>query len=336
MAWPTVAVDTTGMDNDTDALPRSAILDLTTKFNDLIVMRGVASGVCDLDGAGLVPVARIPAAIARLASPALSGDPTAPTQALRNNSTRLATTAFVLANGLLNGVLTKTAAYAMAAADYGKLVDATTGTWALTMNPATLGANFAFAARNSGTGVVTLTPSAGTIDGAASLALNAGESCLVFCDGTNFETVGRASTNVSTGQVAHFAMNTAPAGWLKANGAAVSRTSYAALFAAIGTTFGVGDGSTTFNLPDLRGEFLRGWDDGRGVDSGRVFGSAQAGAVESHTHTVGYSTNNGVSATNLTGATDTSISDTHSKTSAAAGGTETRPRNIALLACIKY
>lgn len=191
MPWPTAPVVTTGMDNDADSLPRSDILDLATKFNQAIAMRGVADGICDLDGYGIVPVARIPAAIARLASPALTGNPTAPTQALRNNSTRLATTAFVLANGLLNGALRKTAAYAVAAADYGKLVDATTGTWALTMNPATLGANFVFAVRNSGSGVVTLTPSTGTIDGAATLALNAGESCLVFCDGTNFETVGR-------------------------------------------------------------------------------------------------------------------------------------------------
>lgn len=65
MPWPSVAVDTTGMDNDTDVLPRSAILDLSTKFNELIAMRGVAAGVCDLDGSGLIPDARIPAAIVR-------------------------------------------------------------------------------------------------------------------------------------------------------------------------------------------------------------------------------------------------------------------------------
>ena len=89
---------------------------------------------------------------------------------------------------------------------------------------------------------------------------------------------------VPSGAVLYFAGRTAPAGWLKANGAAVSRTAYAALFAAIGTTYGAGDGRSTFNLPDLRGEFLRGWDDGRGVDTGRVFGSAQAHALQSHQH----------------------------------------------------
>ncbi|WP_390895807.1 tail fiber protein [Neisseria elongata] len=72
----------------------------------------------------------------------------------------------------------------------------------------------------------------------------------------------------------HFAMQSAPTGWLKADGSAVSRTQYPVLFAAIGTTFGVGDGRTTFNLPDLRGEFVRGWGDSRGVDRGRAFGCA--------------------------------------------------------------
>lgn len=89
---------------------------------------------------------------------------------------------------------------------------------------------------------------------------------------------------VPSGAVLYFSGRTAPAGWLKANGAAVSRTAYAALFAAIGTTYGAGDGRSTFNLPDLRGEFIRGWDDGRGVDAGRVFGSAQAHALQSHQH----------------------------------------------------
>ena len=79
------------------------------------------------------------------------------------------------------------------------------------------------------------------------------------------------------GKIDLFAMNTAPSGWLKANGAAISRTAYANLFAVVGTTWGVGDGETTFQLPDFRGEFLRGFDDGRGVDVGRVFGAWQDG-----------------------------------------------------------
>ena len=142
------------------------------------------------------------------------------------------------------------------------------------------------------------------------------------------------STQVSnpSGMVQYFAMSTAPTGWMKANGAAVSRTTYATLFTAIGTVFGVGDGSTTFNLPDLRGEFIRGWDDGKGTDTGRVFGSSQADEFKSHTHTIydGDSTADGAYFDAASG----SIQRTN--TTNATGGTETRPRNIALLACIKY
>lgn len=135
------------------------------------------------------------------------------------------------------------------------------------------------------------------------------------------------------GEVAWFARNTAPTGYLKANGAAVSRTTYVTLFTAIGTTFGAGDGSTTFNLPDLRGEFIRGWDDGRGVDSGRSFGSTQSDLLKSHTHT--YPNADGVG-TYQAGASYTLRYGGADNTTAATGGAETRPRNLALLACIKY
>jgi microcystin-dependent protein len=149
------------------------------------------------------------------------------------------------------------------------------------------------------------------------------------------KTIGSTQITGFEGMVATFAMNTPPAGWLKANGAAVSRSTYAALFTAIGTTFGVGDGSTTFNLPDLRGEFMRGWDDGRGVDSGRAFGSAQADDFLSHTHSYTLPQGN-TNTTNGSGNTLGSANFAITKTSGSTGGTETRPRNIALLACIKY
>lgn len=86
------------------------------------------------------------------------------------------------------------------------------------------------------------------------------------------------------GLVGHFARSSAPTGWLKANGAEISRAAYAELFAAIGTTFGAGNGFTTFNLPDMRGEFIRGWDDSRGVDGGRALGSRQSGEIQQHSH----------------------------------------------------
>ena len=73
------------------------------------------------------------------------------------------------------------------------------------------------------------------------------------------------ATGMPIASVCAFASLTAPVGWLKCDGAAVSRTTYADLFAFIGTTYGVGDGSTTFNLPDLVGEFIRGTPTGRDV-----------------------------------------------------------------------
>lgn len=151
--------------------------------------------------------------------------------------------------------------------------------------------------------------------------------------------VTNAASGIKAGTVAHFAASTAPSGWLKANGAAVSRTNYAALFLAIGTTYGAGDGATTFNVPDLRGEFVRGLDDGRGVDTGRAIGSAQAHQMQSHSHT-----QRGRGDMSISGGGESSIVNNSNisdqGTTGAAGGTsngsENRPRNVALLACIKF
>lgn len=103
----------------------------------------------------------------------------------------------------------------------------------------------------------------------------------------NFQPTTKQDRLEMVAAIAGFPLASAPAGWLKANGAAVSRTAYADLFSRIGTTFGAGDGSTTFNLPDYRGEFLRGFDDGRGLDGGRTLNSVQAAMVLAHAHTAG-------------------------------------------------
>lgn len=212
------------------------------------------------------------------------------------------------------------------------------------------------------------------------------------------------------GRIGTFAMATPPPGWFRANGAAVSRTVYAALFAKIGTTYGAGDGVSTFNLPDPRGKFIRVLDDGRGIDVGRVLGSSQADEIRSHSHTGSSgaagghghtgssgaagnhshtassdsqgahahtvkegSTNpsmtggellaSGDDVTQVAGSTSTTSTDgahahnitvnavgdhshaisinaigdhSHAITINATGGGETRPQNIAFLACIKY
>ena len=134
------------------------------------------------------------------------------------------------------------------------------------------------------------------------------------------------------GSITAYAGLTAPAGYFICDGSQVSRTEYADLFAVVGETFGVGDGSTTFNLPDLRGEFIRGFDGSRGADTGRVFGSFQADEVISHAHT-GVAGDAGDDPQRIGGGNRSVDSDTY--TTNAVGGDETRPRNVALNYIIK-
>ena len=175
-------------------------------------------------------------------------------------------------------------------------------------------------------------------------------------DGKRLLNVDDLAGMIPSGAVMYFAGQTAPTGWLKANGAAVSRTNYAALFAAIGTTYGTGDGRTTFNLPDLRGEFMRGWDDGRGIDRGRAFGSAQGDAIRNITGSIDSGSHQGrqlFDEAAATGALAISRRQWKNWTADISDGgnipaafdfdasrvvptaSENRPRNIALLACIK-
>lgn len=137
---------------------------------------------------------------------------------------------------------------------------------------------------------------------------------------------------IPSGTVTAFAGLIAPAGYLICDGSQVSRTTYADLFAVISTTYGEGDTTTTFNLPDLRGEFIRGFDDGRGADAGRAFGSFQSDEFESHAHT-GVSGDPGTDPARIGGANR--VADTGIYTTTAVGGTETRPRNVAMNYIIK-
>ena len=143
-----------------------------------------------------------------------------------------------------------------------------------------------------------------------------------------------------------FAGVSAPSGFLICDGSAISRSTYSSLFSTVGTAYGAGDGTTTFNIPDLRGRFLRGVDAGSGNDpdassrtasnsggnTGNNVGSLQADAFASHNHSLlpssavlvstsyeGYSTQN--SGNSYTGNT---------------GGNETRPKNVYVNYIIKY
>ena len=179
------------------------------------------------------------------------------------------------------------------------------------------------------------------------------------------------------GMVAHFARSTAPAGWLKANGGTIGSSASGAtlrahadtleLFTVLWADFGnavlpiqtsagapttrgasaSADFAANKRLPvfDLRAEFVRGWDDGRGVDAARVLGSPQAGSVESHTHapptglTAPWLSNSlGGGDGEIDGSGTVTGNDRNPATGNTQpyGGAETRPRSIALLACIRY
>ena len=245
----------------------TALAGLTTSADKLIYATGadqfaltpltafIRTLLDDADAA----TARATLGAAPLDSPALTGIPTAPTAATGTNTTQVATTAFVnaeiaadrpfeatLANIKMDGAQSVGSLNTVARGDHVHPTDTSRAPLA---SPALTG--------------IPTAPTASTGTRSTQLATTA--------------FVGAESQIAApTGSVYTFAGSTVPTGWLKCNGALLSRTTYASLFAVIGTTYGAGDGSTTFALPDLRGEFVRGADDGRGVDAGRTLGSAQA------------------------------------------------------------
>ena len=174
---------------------------------------------------------------------------------------------------------------------------------------------------------------------------------------------------VPSGAVFCIAVASVPSGYLECNGQSVSRTTFSALFAVIGTQYGASN-SSTFKVPDLRGEFIRGFDNGRGVDSGRSVASSQSHQHPQHNHNVSASSNSSVSDpghkhnilfgigsfggssgaqvprdsgtitnrmsnsnTGISVSTSTSISQ--SNRGGTSNSSETRPRNIAMMYVIK-
>ncbi len=100
------------------------------------------------------------------------------------------------------------------------------------------------------------------------------------------------SVGSEVGSIVPWGGASAPSGWLECDGSAVSRTTYAALFTAIATTYGVGDGSSTFNLPDIRGRTIAGKDNMGGSAANRltsgstIDGSTLGTAGGGQTHTL--------------------------------------------------
>lgn len=244
-------------------------------------------------------------------SPNLEGTPTAQTAEQGTDSTQLATTAFVQA--ALELILNAPPA----ALD--------------TLNElaAALGDDENFAATVNTALAARLQLAGGTLSGFLSLHADPTSSMHAVTK-QYFDANG-----VPPGVITYAARDTVLDGYLAADGSAISRTTYANLHSVLGSFWGAGDGVNTFNLPDLRGQFIRGWDNGRGIDPGRAFGTEQADDFKSHTHTaiggdIPFPSFSGISApgNNSQPASDMGIQ--------AAGGTETRPRNIALQIVIKY
>lgn len=219
-------------------------------------------------------------------------------------------TALAAIGAPLSGYAVKTSAYTAVASDKGKTFDCS-GTWTFDLlAAATAGDGFTLAIRNGGTGVITVDPNLSeTVDGGATLAISAGESLILYCNGTAWIAVGKSS-GVPSGSLVAYAGSSAPAGWLLCDGSAVSRSTYASLFTAIGTTFGTGDGSTTFNIPDARGRVLAGKDNMGGTAANRLTSGGSGitgttlgatGGAETHTLTTAQLASHSHGLTNVQG-----------------------------------
>ena len=167
--------------------------------------------------------------------------------------------------------------------------------------------------------------------------------------------------NINVGTISYLATKVVPNGWLECNGDFVSKTQYDKLFKIIGIYFGENNDKTKFKIPDLRGQFLRGWSNGSKNDINREFGSYQNSENKSHNHTAtmreagGHSHTTRLKAHNTTGGwtggqqiyttnvgsrkttPNSSWQPNHTHTiTIKEQGSESRPINVALLICIKY
>jgi microcystin-dependent protein len=192
--------------------------------------------------------------------------------------------------------------------------------------------------------------------GSTGITAPQGKSLIIFSDGVNVKQADSGiidpSYLVPTGAIMPFAASAVPTAWLYCDGSAVSRTTYASLFSYIGTTWGAGDGLTTFNLPDFRNMFLRGnGSSAVATYEGDTFTSHNHGASvydPGHNHTTvcladGGSTGQGQVVVGVTGVVYRTQAGSLTTTSGtgisvgigASGSSETRPVNRRVLYCIK-
>jgi microcystin-dependent protein len=195
-------------------------------------------------------------------------------------------------------------------------------------------------------GITISPPSSLSIDYTITLPLNPPATTQLLSMDNSGNIIANTNPNVlvPTGSITMYGGAAAPSGYLICDGSAVSRTTFANLFGAIATNYGIGDGSTTFNLPDFRGIFPRGVDSGAGNDpdsgsrspvnggnSGDNVGSFQSDIFTAHSHTfLSGSTSGGA----VISPQMSSNASTHPSTSVV-GGAETRPKNLYVTFIIK-
>ena len=142
---------------------------------------------------------------------------------------------------------------------------------------------------------------------------------------------------IPPGSIFTFATNTAPNGYLICNGSNLQISSYQKLYDAIGFIYNNAPPPGTFNIPDLRGYFVRGFDSTNTIDPGRVFGSTQIDQFASHSHPFQSTNRQTIGDTDNVSGGNLPVTDyaTNTYSTSAVGGPETRPKNIAMLICIK-
>ena len=266
-----------------------------------------------------------------------------------------------------------TTTYTVVTGDFGgaKEFDTAGGNSAVVLPTALtagVGATFTMIRKTSNSNTATLIASGSdTVAGAGSVSLTAdGDAVTVASDGASswkqisFVRRSLAAGSITSdlldsrivaglaavGDIKVVPFSTVPTGWLECDGSAISRTTYADLFAKIGVTHGSGDGATTFNIPDYRGRFIRGWAHGNTRDpdkasrtamatggaTGDNVGSVQADALIAHTHVLsgfrGTSFSGGLAsvATDANGAAS-NASASGAVSAGVATSTETRPTN---------
>lgn len=223
----------------------------------------------------------------------------------------------------LSTVTTKSVSFIVATNEDGVLFNCTSAVACTLPAAASAGEGFHIMVFNNSSGTVTIDgDGTETINGALTHSLSTKYgSCILVCTGSEWFTMSINSENIlpsqsgkagavlgtngttvswvysaPVGAITAYAGSTEPTGWLFCYGQAISRSTYSALFTAIGTTYGTGDGSTTFNLPDIRGRVIGGQDDMGGSSANRLTGLSggvdgdvlgATGGLETHTLSVG-------------------------------------------------